>query len=326
VRHPRTPAGRAARRRVVVGRALVAAAILLVLLLSGCQLVRDMCMRSCTEARYLAEQARQAEQADNLPRAVELMSQALETNPGDPQLHREMARLMIDTGNRPAAVEHLQYVTEKLPDDSESFVLLAKLLLEQGRTGEATAAADAALSADPLDTTALVMRAALAQRQADSDLALETYYRVLAVEPRHIEARLRVAEIQLDRRRPEIAASMLRAVCQSPHADPNQSAEAGWVLGIAYGQGQRWDEAVTALADAAALRADRMNADDWYRLAYARHQTGDVERSRDDLRQALRLDPRHPKAQAMAEELRQQRGGVIRIGHTDPPIPAPQYW
>jgi tetratricopeptide (TPR) repeat protein len=284
-------------------------------------------MRSCTQARDLAEQARDAEQAGDLPRAVELMGQALETNPGDPQLHREMARLMIDSGNRPAAVEHLQYATEKLPDDSESFVLLAELLLEQGRGDEATAALDAALTADPLSTTALVMRAALAERRHESDLALETYYRVLAVEPKHVAARLRVAEIQLERERPEIAAAMLRAVCQSPHVAPGDAADAAWTLGIAYGQDGRWEEAVTTLAGAAARRPSRMTADDWYRLAYARNQIGDVERSRDDLRQALQLDPRHPQAQAMAEELqRQQGGGVIRIGHTAAPFPTPPYW
>lgn len=303
---------------------------LLVWNMAGCHWLQTVCDRSCNEARSLAEKAHQAERNGNLDHAYHLLRQAVETNPEDPELHREVARLAIDRGDSKAAIEHLRFATTNMPDDSESFVTLARLLEAEGRQREAVVALNNALIADPLQPTALLKRADHAEKANDPELASEIYHRLLAVDSHHAEAQIRLAKLQMNDGRPSEAAPLLRAAAQSPLASIEQTALAKWSLGIAYGQLDRWSDAATTLASAAESVPGEMSADDWYRIAYARHRSGDIPGTRADLQRVFRINPSHQAAHTMADALKFEildSEGILRIGHSVTVAPpAPPGW
>lgn len=304
--------------------------LFMLLQLTGCQWLREACNRPTVHAQKLADQARAAESAGNAGQATALLREALALDEDGEGLHREMARLMQAQGNRPAAIKHWQLATEQNPDDVEGLVQLAELFLQNGSKLQAVAALDTALGSDPNHVTALLMRSRLANQVHDNESALAALHQLLSREPGHVEARLMVADLLLKTQRPEQAAPLLRGVCQSPRATDDQIAAASWTLGIAYGQESRWQDAVTELARAADMLGSKVSADDWYRLAYARTQTGDIAGSQADVRRALRVNPQHQQARAMEKYLRVQDSsssdGVIRIGHTNAPPWPPAGW
>ncbi|WP_206028418.1 tetratricopeptide repeat protein [Thalassoroseus pseudoceratinae] len=294
--------------------------------LAGCHWLQEFCDRSCNEARILAEKAHQAECNGNLDQAYHYLRQAVETNPDDPELHREVARLAIDRGDSKAAIEYLRFATTNMPDDSESFVTLARLLEAEGRQKDAVAALNAALVADPMQPTALLKRADYAEKADDPELASEIYHRLLAVDSHHTEAQIRLASLQINAGRPSEAAPLLRAAAQSPIATAEQRQYATWSLGIAYGQLERWSDAATTLASAADSVSGEVSADDWYRIAYARHRSGDIPGTKAGLERVFRLNPGHEAAHTMANSLRLEvpaPDGIRRIGHSVSLVPPP---
>lgn len=297
---------------------------------SGCHWLQQFCDRSCNEARFLTEQAYQAECDGDLDLAYQYLRKAVETNPEDPELHREVARLAIDRGESLAAIEHLRFTTANLPDDSESFVTLARLLEAEGRQQDAVAALNSALVADPLQPTALLKRADYAERDHNLELASEIYHRLLAVDSHHTEAQIRLATLQMKDGRASEAAPLLRAAAQSPLATVMQRHFATWKLGIAYGQMERWSDAATTLASAAESLTGEVSADDWYRIAYARHRSGDVTGAQAGLERVLQINPGHEAAHVMANLLKLEpptSDGIRRIGHSVAfAAPAPAEW
>ncbi len=296
--------------------------------LSGCTWVRKWLGPSPEKSHRLAEEARQAEEAGQIPQAVVLLEEALEETPNDPYLHRELARLLLGRQDFYAAAEHLEQAVEQNPDDVEANVELAKLYIEHQQPAAAAERLDAALQNDPKHLAALLLRAKLAEHLQDPQTAIETYHRLLNCDPHHVEARLRIARLQLAENEPNLAAPLLRSVCQCSRAGCDEVADARWCLGVAYGQERRWSDAVEALSSSAEIRQS-MSADDWYRLAYARTQTEDWSGARKDLDRALHINPRHENAQAMRGVLNRQLAPdepILRIGYSVAQIPVPELW
>ena len=296
---------------------------------SGCTWFRN-CVGKCPEKSHkLAEQARLAEEAGDIRQAVAFFEGALAETPDDPHLHRETARLLLKLDQRAEAQRHLQVAVDENPDDVEANVELAQLYIANHQAHFAVECLESALQSDPKHITALVLRGKLAEYLNDPQTAIETYHRVLGVEPNHVEARVRLAWLHLENRQPHLAAPLLRSVCQSSRAEPEQTAEARWALGIAYGQEDRWQDAVRSLISATEEGIE-MTADDWHRLAYAKSRLGDWEGVRSDLEQTLKLDPQHKNAVAMRDLVRRQEQApetpILRIGHSVKPIPAPEFW
>lgn len=297
--------------------------------ISGCTWFRNQVGHCPERCHRLAERARFAEEAGNIPQAAACLQEALKETPNDPELHREMARLLIGLHQNQKALEHLEQAVEYNPDDVEANIDLAELYIEQHQPALAVARLDAALHNDPKHTTALVMRARLAQNLCDWQTAIETYHRVLCADPEHVEARVQLAALQLEQHQPNLSAPMLRSVCQCSRATPAEVAESRWALGIAYGQENRWSDALGALVTATEHRAI-MSADDWYRLAYVRGQLGDWEGARRDVYRVLQMNPHHYNAQAMLDVLQGRESlpdaPIMRIGHSIKPIPKPALW
>lgn len=303
--------------------------VVLCLSFSGCTWFRNQVGHCPEKSHRLAERAKFAEEAGNIPQAAACLKEALKEAPNDPELHREMARLLIGLHQNQKALEHLEQAVEYNPDDVEANIDLAELYVERHQPSLAAARLDAALHNDPKHTNALLFRANLAQSLGDPQTAIETYYRVLCADPEHVEARVQLASLELEQHQPNLSAPLLRSVCQCSRATPAEVAEARWALGIAYGQESRWQDALGALAAACEHRA-RMSPDDWYRLAYVRGQLGDWEGARRDVYRVLQINPHHHHAQAMLEILQGQEptpdAPILRTGHSIKPIPKPALW
>jgi Tfp pilus assembly protein PilF len=284
----------------------------------------------CPEKSHrFAERARFAEEAGNIPLAVACLEAALEETPDNPDLHRDMARLLMGMHQNQRALEHLAAAVECNPDDVEANIDLAKLYIEHHQPALAAQRLDVALHNDPKHTAALLMRAKVAEALYDPNTATETYHRVLCADPNHVEARVQLAALQLEQHQPNLSAPLLRAVCQCSRATPAEVAEARWALGIAYGQENRWADALNSLVAATEHRA-QMSPDDWYRLAYVRGQLGDWEGARRDVYRVLQMNPNHHNAQAMLDVLHGQQSlpeaPILRTGHSIKPIPIPTLW
>jgi Tfp pilus assembly protein PilF len=297
--------------------------------LSGCTWFRS-CVGKCPEKSHkLAEQARLSEEAGNLRQAAAFFERALEEAPHDPHLHRELARLLLNLNQPEKAQGHLEQAVFDNPDDVEANLELAQLYIDNHQAIPAAQRLDAALQNDPKHTMALVLRAKLAEILGDPQMALEIYHRVLGIDPNHVEARVRLAWLQLEKRQPHLSAPILRSVCQSSRAEPEEIAEARWALGIAYGQEHRWPDAVISLMSATEHRGE-LSADDRYRLAYAKTQLGDWDGAEEELDRALEIDPHHQNAQRMLAQLRQREQSaeatILQIGHSVKPLPRPALW
>jgi len=309
-------------------------ATILVLLLvcglaGGCTWARKLTSRSESQARELADLAQQAQVRGESEEALDLLNEAVQKNPNDAEIHRQIARILLDQGDGDTAITHLRRAVACNPDDTQCHVQLAGVLFREGRQEAAEAAVNAALETDPVNIEALMLRADLAEHLGQDSVALGTYHQILSCDPGNNEAKLGAATIQIMAEKPKRAAPLLRSLCQCADATPQLQAEAEWVLGIAYGQESRWADAAESLSAALPLRKQG-TADDWYRLAYSRYRAGDLQRARESLLNALSLAPEHQNALAMAAVLNSRNidadRAVILAGLPASSVPAPPGW
>jgi tetratricopeptide (TPR) repeat protein len=298
-------------------------------LAGGCTWARKLTSRSAGQARELADLAQQAQERGESEEALDLLNEAVQKNPDDAEIHRQIARILLGQGDDDTAVTHLRRAVACNPDDTQCHVQLAGVLFRAGRQEAAEAAVNAALETDPENIEALMLRADLAEHLGQDSVALGTYHQILSCDPGNIEAKLRAATIQVTAEKPKRAAPLLRSLCQCADATPQQLADAEWALGIAYGQEARWVDAADSLL-AALPRRKQATADDWYRLAYSRYRAGDLQRARENLLTALSLSPEHQNALAMASVLNSRDSdaarAVVLAAMPASAIPPPPGW
>jgi len=276
--------------------------VLLAVSLWGCSWLRKTDHESDARTRQLIEIAQHAEDKGDLKRAAEVLKRAAQENPTDPHVHRKLGRILLTQGNAAAALELLQFAAAKNPDDPSDHLELARALRALKRDDEAEKAVNDSLALEPDFVEALVFKADLVERQHRLDLALETYYRVLAIKPNHVDAQVRIAAIQLASGKAGQAAVLLRSVCGSSATTEEEKANALSALGMSYGKQRRWGDAVVGLYEANQIRGNT-TADDWYRLAYARFRNGDARGAWQDLEVAVSRQSDHPPSLAMATVL-----------------------
>ena len=308
---------------------LSACLVLACCLAAGCVSGKTRAAESVIQAERLVEESRLAEEQGRLNHAVKLLVRAAKANPDDAEIHRQAAKLMIAQGRRDTAVEHLVRIVELTPDDPDPWVQLAHIWDQEREDDLMEQSLETALELDPLNADALYLKGRLEERHGQVEAASATYYRLLGIDPQNSGALLRLAALRLKSSNSGGAAPLLRLACQCPQVKPEQIAEAQWLLGIAYGDNRRWDDAVTALSAAMPNRVDA-TADDWYRLAYAHYRADEIELANSDLQTAIKLQPQHQNSLAMTRVLepagRRSQEQIILVAHTASVIPVPAGW
>lgn len=285
-------------------------------------------------AQELSDKARQAEEAGDRAEAVRALQEAVDVDPADVASRLNLARLYREAGRTEDAVTILQEVVALTPDDAQAWFDLGEMQYGLGRDVAANESFEQALKYNPRMIPALILKGELEERRRYDDQALELYYRALAYEPNHVEAMLRIARIQMRKNEPIRAALLLRSICQCRDADEDHLAESRWLLGLAYGQQHRWEDAASSLRIAMELNG-KTSPDNRYYLAYAQYKAGEISEAKLTAEDILKDSPDHFASRRLAEALgaapASPTTGIARIGYRSvPPLPrippAPAGW
>lgn len=273
---------------------------------AGCARGRPVWGRSHETAARLTEQARQAEGRGDSKSAEILLAEAVRTDPRDCDARIQLSELLLEHGSLDAAEIHLKQVVSQTPGDPRGFVRLAETLFLKGEYAAAEQALARALEMEPRHLNGLLLRGRLAEMQQRNDLAIEAYYEVLAVDPNHVAARMRIASIHFRENRLEQSAPLLREIMGAVDATETQQTHAAWMLGMVYSRKERWHDAAETLEFALRGRnCQTAQAADWYQLAFAHYKAGNPNGAREANVRALQLAPQHSGAQ----ELQMALGG-----------------
>lgn len=204
--------------------------------------------------------------------AQEYLDTAIQVQPDSAEAWWNLAELSIQQDQYEKAARELQKYVDLRPTDPQGYLRLAQLNYLQNKYTNADKYVQETLQRVPDNIDALLLSARLARKQADSHQASTDYYHVLQIAPDHPEATLELAELLIFQKEPSRAAPMLRALARKSISTPDH-ARTHLNLGIAYGQLQRWDDAVAQLESAQKLSSDTATRDQ-YRLAYAHWKAG----------------------------------------------------
>jgi tetratricopeptide (TPR) repeat protein len=264
---------------------------------AGCARQRQAVLARNEESDRLAQQARSAQDRGDSDTAEKLFTEAVNNNPRNCETRLELSELLLQTGSTDAAVMQLRRLVAQNPDEPRGYVRLAQTLYLQEQYDEAEKMIDVALKMDPQHTDGLILRAQLDEIRGKDDRALEVYHRAMLADAKQVQAQLHLAELYLKRGRARQAAPLLRFVLDNPHACPAEQSDAWWLLGKAYASEERWRDAAQALD--AGIEGRRMTADDWYRVAFTRHRSGDTPGALHAVEELLRLAPGDPEGRLL---------------------------
>jgi tetratricopeptide (TPR) repeat protein len=246
----------------------------------------------------LSERARRSEEAGDLNKATDSLSRVAQIDTADVAARIELARLHREAGRVDEAIGSLREVVTLTPDDSRAWLELGQLYYQKENYASADASLEAALQLDPQLISALMIRGEIEDRRQQETRALEYYHRVLSLEEIHPPALLKIARIQMRHNESIRASVLLRSVCYCRGATPGQIAEARWLLGLSYGQQQRWDDAIESLQIAVEIM-EQPGADDLYYLAYAQYQSQDSIETTKTLDRLFALQSNHGPARSL---------------------------
>ncbi|WP_169972745.1 tetratricopeptide repeat protein [Tautonia rosea] len=247
--------------------------------------------------RELSRQARQATEARDYPRSLDLLAELAELDTRSPDAPARMGRIFAELGRLDQASEAFQRALDRDGDDIDSLIGLGQIELARGKATDAIARFDEAIEIDPGQATAHIGRGQALEELGRSDEALAAYFRALRHEPDASRALSRVASIQLDRNQPESALARLDHLVELSSEDPEariQRGRARLALGLT-------DEAIADLRFASEQLPDR--ADVAYLLALAFEQADKLRDARLAAERALELDPHSVLVRELAERL-----------------------
>lgn len=297
----RGSSGLSGRPRIVVWRRLAAGSLAALLLLGGCQSLREKSARRSAECSDLCSQAAAAHETGRDDEARQLLDLAVRQRPEDTEARARLAETMWQLGRKEEALAELSRLAHESRSDVKLLSRYATALCETGQIQEAEVWAQSALAVDPVNAEALLVRARCAAQRADYAASLAAYHELLQVAPEHAEARLGMAQVQIARGQPELAAPVLRSLLQHPWSSTIVQHETEWSLGRAYAAVGRWEDAAPLMERAIAHRAS--TADDWCQLATAQARCGQSEAAVTSVRHALQLDSQHAGARQLSQEL-----------------------
>lgn len=258
-----------------------------------------------SESQDLVEQVREATESGQQEQAAELLKQAVASNPNHAGVRRQLSEFLITNGFSEEAIQQLEKTTILSPDDPRPYIDLAYLLHQKKQYTDALKNLEFGLNLDPTNIRALLLKGELEELAGLNAAAEETYHRILQAEPYNIVSRLKLAALEIKQGESNRATPILRPICHNTAATIHQRSEAQWLLGVAYGAEQRWNDSVASLERAMKNRSDA-TADDWYRLAYASLQANDMEKVYPAVTKALSLNPLHTETNRLSSYLTQQ--------------------
>lgn len=299
--------------------------------LLGCGWVQYALNRSERGSARLAAQAETAEEQGQSDLAIKLYDEALSTSPTNPEYLRRCGQCLAKSQQYQQAIERYQKAIQLDPHHTAGHLELAQLLMLQKRHVEASRIVDQLLEINANHTEGLLLKGKLAEQRQNTEVAETIYYRILNDIPENTDAKLGLARLHIQSKRPEQAAPMLRDVVRNSTLGEERHNQASWMLGIAYGQQQQWELAATTLKTTLESRTTNVSADNWYRVAYAYRQSGNNAIALDSANKALQKDPAHAQARAIQTAIApnakiSQTASIQPIGYSTGPLAPPSGW
>ena len=260
--------------------------------LAGCLLPgrQGPVSRSLVASRQFSQQGIAAVERGQWQRGEELLAEAVETCPFDPDARRHYAEALWHRGEREQAVDELEEAARLAEDDPKLHVLLADKRLTMGQVELARQSAQHAIDLDPKLADAWAIRGRVRRASGRPEWALADYHRALGLAPHDRAILLETAELYRELNEPPRALAALQTLADtySPGEEPQQVL---YLEGLAYAALERWDEAAETLA--AASTRQRPTAEILFRLGQAELYAGRSARAAQTARQALALNPDH---------------------------------
>lgn len=293
------PTTNAFHRRAI---SMVMASVFLTGMASGCASIRHRLSCRSSECSQLCEEARSARDAGRTDDANQYLDAAMRRRPTDDETRLQLAEELWHSGRQLAAAEEVERLLSTSPDDLQAAIRLTQMQLEIGRTEAAYQALQLALRQEPDLPEVLRLKSILEERRGDLDAALATSVRLVHTAPDDVEALLRLAVLYRRRNQPDRAAPLLRSASHCAFATTEQKQEAAWQLGLAYADCHRWSDAHDVMAGVVKERP-KMTAEDWYQFAQVESQCSHADTANRAVQQALVLQPKHPRARALSQQL-----------------------
>jgi tetratricopeptide (TPR) repeat protein len=285
-----------ARKRAVLSFAV------LTLLLSqlGCAaLGRRGAAEQVAAGRELTRQGIAAMESGHWQRAEDLLNQAVEASPEDPDAHRYLAEVFWQRGQRQAARSHIAGAVQLDPSDGAITVRAGEMALAAGAHEEALAHGEHAIRLDPKVAAAWTLRGRAFWRLNQPDRAAADLQRALELEPRCPDVLLDLALIYRQQGQPARALATLHSLLDA--YPPGQEPQMAWVL-----EGQtlmamgRPHQAADSFVEAS--RRGPPSAEICFLLAEAQSRAGEVAAATASAEQALAIDTSHaPSRQLLAQ-------------------------
>lgn len=268
----------------------------------GCALPRraEPVSQPLVKSRRLTQQALNFLERQQPARAEELLAQAVQTCPHDPEARRAYSEVLWQTGRQQEALEHLTEAIQLLPEDAALIRRWAEMRFALGDTGVALRAAEDALDLQPQDSAAWLLRGRVLRREGDLPAALAAYQRSLALDGRNRETLLEIAEVYQQLGQPARSLANLNGLLELYPAD-EEPPEVLFRVGMAYASLGYDDTASEYLW--AARRRGGPRPDVLYQLAQLHLRRGQTEAARRALDELLLVAPEHLGARALHERM-----------------------
>ncbi|MFP6588813.1 MAG: tetratricopeptide repeat protein [Pirellulaceae bacterium] len=193
----------------------------------------------------------------------------------------------------------------------EWFVRLAEMYLDVGNVDRALHWVDRAIEENPQMLPARIVRGSIFARVQSYNAALEDYHYALSLmaeesSAERVRVEIEVARIYSQQQRPHRVLAMTSAI--DPRTlQPTQAIDVHLIRAMALRDRQRFADAVRELQQILVLDANHAQAH--FVLASTYWQQGDIVRAQSSLAEVFRLNPNHPAALRLQQQMAPSRGG-----------------
>jgi tetratricopeptide (TPR) repeat protein len=254
-------------------------------------------------SRELYDKAVRLQHDGNEPGALSLLWEAAGLAPHDGEIQNRLGEALERIGALDAAVDAYRSAADAHPAPHGVANNLVLALVKSGRSAEAVMRARAAASNAPRDAERW-FTLGLAQADVDSDGAIDSFQRALALDGRHALARYNLALVLFHADRLQTAIEQLRrALAIQPRP------EIHYTLGAIYRHQGNLDRAADALRDAVA--ANPSYADAWLALGSVMKARGDLTSAKDALDRAVLLRPASPEPRGVLAQTLAAAGDTV---------------
>ena len=266
--------------------------VALALASAGCRLPggEGPVSESLVASRQLCHQGVSAIERGQWEQAEQVLAEAVERCPVDPDARRHYAEALWHRGQREQAVWQLEEAGRLALDDATLHVLLAEKRLAMGHVELARQTAQYAIDLEPKLADAWAIRGRVSRASGQPREALADYHRALGLAPDDRTIQLEIAKLYGELNRPRRALAALHNLADT-YPSGEEPQQVLYLRGLAYAALERWDDAADGFS-AASVR-ERPTAEILFQLGRAELFAGRPAQAEAAAREALALDPRH---------------------------------